>query len=91
MNIIVDTYTNSKILEGQGTITYAIGDGVLSLLPDEVRQTLGHNSVEWSNEQLQKLGGGSTGYTLRLLGIWKAKNMSITRKDGLDVIFIPIK
>ena len=31
-NIIVDT---SKILEGQGTITYAIEDGVLSLLPHE--------------------------------------------------------
>ena len=36
---------------------------------------------------MQKLSGGSTDYTLRLLGIWKAKNMSITRKDGLDVIF----
>jgi len=67
-NIIVDT---SKILEGQGTITYAIEDGVLSLLPE--------------------LGGGSTGYTLRLLGIWGAKNMNITRKDGLDVIFIPFE
>ena len=26
-----------------------------------------------------------------MLGIWRAKNMSITRKDGLDVIFIPIQ
>ena len=63
--------TTSKVLEGQGTITYAIEDGVLSLLPE--------------------LGGGSTGYTLRLLGIWGAKNMNITRKDGLDVIFIPFE
>jgi hypothetical protein len=30
----VDT-TTSKVLEGQGTITYAIEDGVLSLLPYE--------------------------------------------------------
>ena len=126
----------SKILEGQGTITYAIEDGVLSLLPDENKNEIakpfdmdeafkaiyeavlmaprdkfdggiyapnnieyhtvapsGHDyAIQWRNEQLQKLGGGSTGYnTLRLLGIWGAKNMNITRKDGLDVIFIPFE
>ena len=135
-NIIVDT---SKILDGQGTITYAIEDGVLSLLvlPHENKNEIakpfdmdeafkaiyeavlmaprdkfdgalhhslndigiktmapsGHDyAIQWRNEQLQKLGGGSTGYnTLRLLGIWGAKNMNITRKDGLDVIFIPFE
>ena len=116
--------TTSKVLEGQGTITYAIEDGVLSLLPYENKNEIanpfdmdeafkaiyeavlmaprdqfytvapsGHDyAIQWRNEQLQKLGGGSTGYnTLRLLGIWGAKNMNITRKDGLDVIFIPFE
>ena len=131
--------TTSKVLEGQGTITYAIEDGVLSLLvlPHENKNEIakpfdmdeafkaiyeavlmaprdganggsfgapfgikyefvapsGHDyAIQWRDEQLQKLGGGSTGYnTLRLLGIWGAKNMNITRKDGLDVIFIPFE
>ena len=129
--------TTSKILEGQGTITYAIEDGVLSLFPDENKKAIakpfdmdeafkaiyeavlmaprdrgieneisvgnsdyvhavapsGHEyAVQWRNEQLDKLGRGSTGFnTLRLLDIWGSKNMNITRKDGLDVIFIPIE
>jgi hypothetical protein len=62
-------------LEGQGTITYAIEDGVLSLFPDENKKAI---AKPFDMNEMP-------------IGIWRAKNMSITRKDGLDVIFITIQ
>ena len=54
---------------------YAIKDGVLSWKPNA--EITGHINME--------------NFNLRLFGNWWSKNVKITRQDGLDVIFIPIK
>ena len=52
--------------------------------------------IKWRNQQLRNLAARESDdwvdyNTLRLFGTWWSKDVKVTRQDGLDVIFIPIK